>query len=45
MKNSKLTKDQRREIRKKAQETERSWEGNNSEVSGPYDGGLEEAAS
>ena len=31
MKNSKLTKDQRREIRKKAQKTEKSWEGSNSE--------------
>ena len=31
MKNSKLTKDQRREITKKAQETENSWDGNNSE--------------
>ena len=30
-KNSKLTKDQRREIRKKAQETEKSREGGNSE--------------
>ena len=31
MKNSKLTKDQRQEFRKKAQETEKSWEGGNSE--------------
>ena len=31
MKNSKLTKDQRQEIRKKAQETEKSWGGSNSE--------------
>ena len=31
MENSKLTKFQRREIRKKAQETEKSWEGGNSE--------------
>ena len=31
MKNSKLTKYRRREIRKKAQETEKSWEGGNSE--------------
>ena len=46
MENSKLTKFQRREIRKKAQETEKSWEGGNSEYpAGHYNRGLEEAAS